>query len=104
MRAFLGWDTRLDLQLGNSNRRVGVGTLLGESLFHAISPTNARENGDFSLRVANQFNLRLGGDPVLMVLKKNGTVLRNLTRWARSVGPAGADAPDPQHAALGHRR
>ena len=27
---FLGWDTRLDLQLGNRNRRVGVGTLLGE--------------------------------------------------------------------------
>ena len=92
---FLGWDTRLDLQLGNRNRRVGVGTLLVESLYHAISPTNARENGDFSLRVANQFNLRLGGDPVLMVLKKNGTVLRNLTRWARSVGPAGADAPIP---------
>ena len=92
---FLGWDTRLDLQLGNSNRRVGVGTLLGESLYHAISPTNARENGDFSLRVANQFNLRLGGDPVLMVLKKNGAVLRNLTRWARSVGSAGADAAIP---------
>ena len=92
---FLGWDTRLDLQLGNSNRRVGVGTLLGESLYHAISPTNARENGDFSLRVANQFNLRLGGDPVIMVMKKNGSVLRNLTRWARSVGPAGADAPIP---------
>ena len=91
----LGWDTRLDLQLGSRNRRVGVGTLLGESLYHAISPTNARENGDFSLRVANQFNIRLGGDPVIMVVKKNGTVLRNLTRWARSVGPAGADAPIP---------
>ena len=91
----LGWDTRLDLQLGSRNRRVGVGTLLGESLYHAISPTNARENGDFSIRVANQFNLRLGGDPVIMVVKKNGTVLRNLTRWARSVGPAGADAPIP---------
>ena len=91
----LGWDTRLDLQLGDSNRRVGVGTLLGEALYHAISPTNARENGDFSLRVANQFNLRLGGDPVIMVLKKNGTVLRNLTRWARSVGPAGAGARIP---------
>ena len=92
---FLGWDTRLDLQLGSNNRRVGVGTLLAETLLPAISPTNARENGDFSLRVANQFNLRFGGDPVLMVVKKNGTVLRNLTRWARSVGPSGADAPIP---------
>ena len=92
---FLGWDTRLNLQLGSSNRPVGVGTLLGESLYDSISPTNANENGDFSLRVANHYNIRLGGVPVIMVVKKNGSVLRNLTRWARSVGQGGADAPIP---------
>ena len=92
---FLGWDTRLNLQLGSSNRRVGVGALLGESLYGAISPTNASENGDFNLRVANHYNIRLGGDPVIMVVKKNGSVLRNLTRWARSVGQGGTDAPIP---------
>ena len=84
---FLGWDTRLNLALDSSNKRVGVGTLLGERLHRAIPSTNAEETGDFNLRVANQFNVRLGGDPVIMVVKKNASVLRNLTRWAKSLSP-----------------
>ena len=46
--------------------------------------------------IANQFNVRLGGDPVIMVVKKNGSVLRNLTRWAQiaeSVGVPGKRYP-----------
>ena len=81
---FLGWDTRLNLALNTSNKRVGVGTLTGESLLRAIPSTNAEERGDFRLSIANQFNVRLGGDPVIMVVKKNESVLRNLTRWART--------------------
>ena len=88
---FLGWDTRLNLALDSSNKRVGVGTLLGEQLYRAIPSTNAEERGDFNLRIANQFNVRLGGDPVIMVVKKNASVLRNLTRWARSLSPQGPD-------------
>lgn len=86
---FLGWDTRLNLALDSSNKRVGVGTLLGEQLYRAIPSTNADERGDFNLRIANQFNVRLGGDPVIMVVKKNASVLRNLTRWAKSLSPQG---------------
>ena len=92
---FLGWDTRLNLILGNSNKRVGVGTLLGEQLYRVIASTNAEETGDFNRRVANQFNVRLGGDPVIMVVKKNGSVLRNLTRWAKSLSPVAPEDPIP---------
>ena len=92
---FLGWDTRLNLALNVNNRRVGVGTLIGEQLFRAIPSTNGEEKGDFSLQVANQFNVRLGGDPVIMVVKKNGSVLRNLTRWARSLSPVGPEQQIP---------
>ena len=92
---FLGWDTRLNLALDSRNKRVGVGTLLGEPLLRAIPSTNAEERGDFNLRVANQFNVRLGGDPVIMVVKKNGSVLRNLTRWAKSLSPVGPGEPIP---------
>ena len=84
---FLGWDTRLNLALDTSNKRLGVGTLAGEPLLRAIPSTNAEERGDFNLRIANHFNVRLGGDPVIMVVKKNGSVLRNLTRWAKSLSP-----------------
>lgn len=92
---FLGWDTRLNLALNVNNRRVGVGTLVGEQLLRAIPSTNADETGDFSLHIANQFNVRLGGDPVIMVIKKNGPVLRNLTRWAKSLSPVGPEQPIP---------
>ena len=92
---FLGWDTRLNLALDTSNKRVGVGNLLGERLHQAISPTNAAENGDFNLRVANQFNVRLGGAPVIMVVKKNASVLRNLTRWAKSLSSIGPNDTIP---------
>ena len=93
---FLGWDTRLHLALDPKNKRVGVGTLVGEPPLRAISSTNGDERGDFSLRVANQFNVRLGGDPVIMVVKKNGSVLRNLTRWARTLSPVGTGETIPE--------
>ena len=92
---FLGWDTRLNLALNSTNKRVGVGTLIGERLLRAIPSTNAEERGDFSRRIANQFNVRLGGDPVIMVVKKNGSVLRNLTRWAKSLSLVDPDRPIP---------
>ena len=101
---FLGWDTRLNLALDSTNKRVGVGTLVGEPLLRAIPSTNAEERGDFNLKVANQFNVRLGGDPVIMVVKKNGSVLRNLTRWARSLGATGTSDSILGIPHFGHRR
>ena len=92
---FLGWDTRLNLALDTSNKRVGVGTLIGEPLLRAIPSTNAEEQGDFNLRIANQFNVRLGGDPVIMVVKKYGSILRNLTRWAKSLSLLGPQESIP---------
>ena len=86
----LGWDTRRNSESNNSNIRVGVGTLR-EELHRAISPTNADEDGDFSRLAAQRFNLQLGGDPVIMVMKKNNSVLRNLTRWAKLRNPAGPE-------------
>ncbi len=90
---FLGWDTRLHLQLDNANKRVGVGTLSGQPLLRAISSTNAAENGDFNRSVASQFNVQMGGDPMIMVVKKNGSVLRNLIRWAKALNTDGPDQP-----------
>ena len=92
---FLGWDTRLNLALDATSKRVGVGTLTGEPLLNVIPSTNAEERGDFNRRIANQFNVRLGGSPVLMVVKKNGSVLRNLTRWAKSLSSVGPGDPIP---------
>jgi hypothetical protein len=49
----------------------------------AMYGTTSAEKGDFSTRVANQYGVAPGGnDPILMVVKKNKTVLNNLVKWA----------------------
>ena len=53
---------------------------------HAHSLTSSDERGDFKKRVADQVWVQAGGgDPVLLVVKKNASVLRNLFSWATDV-------------------
>ena len=52
----------------------------------AHSATSSADKGDFNERVANQNGTIPGGaDPVLLVVKKNQSVLKNLLKWALSV-------------------
>ena len=43
--------------------------------------TNSEQTGDFNLRV-REVGMRIGSDPVLLVVKKNKSILRNLIDWA----------------------
>src|SRR6266487_1319007 len=80
---FLGFDTQKRGLFDPNNVRLGVGRLTGAKLYHARSLTNSADKGDFSLTVANQVNVMTGGaDPVLLVVKKNASVLKNLLKWA----------------------
>src|SRR6266487_162050 len=80
---FLGFDTQKRGLFDPNNVRLGVGRLTGAKLYHAHSLTNSADKGDFSLTVANQVNVMTGGaDPVLLVVKKNASVLKNLLKWA----------------------
>lgn len=84
-REFLGFDTRSRLSFDQGNARIGVGAMKGPFL-HAHSLTSSAENGDFKKRVADQVWVQAGGgDPVLLVVKKNASVLRNLYSWATDV-------------------
>ena len=85
-RHFLGFDTQQKMLFDQSNARVGVGLLPHVPFYIAHSLTSSANNGDFHLTVARQANVMIGGaDPVLLVVKKNASVLRNLTKWATSV-------------------
>lgn len=80
---FLGFDTQQRMDFDKSNVRMGVGQLRGEGFFHVHSLTNSSEKGDFRLAVAKQANVMVGGsDPVLLVVKKNASILENLIKWA----------------------
>lgn len=81
----VGYDTQKRPQGADRGPLLGVGRLLGENSFFPHVLTNSSETGDFSLKVASQMGVALGGDPVLLVVKKNATILRNVQRWATSV-------------------
>lgn len=78
---FLGFDTRSNRNYDQSNAKIGVGTR-GKHL-HVHSLTSSDEKGDFHIKVANQVWVQAGGsDPVILVVKKNASVLKNLYEWA----------------------
>jgi hypothetical protein len=71
-------------------KRAGVGLIDGS--IHANAGTNRTERGDFSTQVANQFGIHPGGLPLIFVVKKNATVLKNLLGWIQSCADAFDDA------------
>ncbi|MGC5322414.1 Z1 domain-containing protein [Micromonospora arida] len=84
-REFLGFDTRVRRSFDQGNARVGVGAMKGPFLY-AHSLTSSDEKGDFQKKVASQVWVQAGGgDPVLLVVKKNASVLKNLYNWATDV-------------------
>lgn len=76
----LGFDTQKNRRLNADNRWLGVGTLPGVRLVvHSL--TSSAENGDFNKGIADQIGVMLGGDPVVIVMKKNSKLLGNLANW-----------------------
>jgi hypothetical protein len=65
----------------------------------ADSVTNRNENGDFNRQVARHFGIHPGGNPLLFVVKKNVTVLKNLLGWIH----VSADSADPETGRKFHR-
>jgi hypothetical protein len=79
----LGRDSQKDRQLDQANSLIGVGKLFGETLpIHTL--TSSLDNGDFRAPKADT-GVSIGSDPVILVVKKNGNVLRNLLRWVLHV-------------------
>ncbi|PSB33718.1 Z1 domain-containing protein [Stenomitos frigidus] len=78
---FLGYNTRYRMTFDQSNLRVGVGALRGEKLHPVQSLTHSEDAGDFKLTIAKHSSIDLSAVPLLLVVKKQGSILRNLNRW-----------------------
>lgn len=85
---FLGYDISRDMPVDGALRPVGVGSI--DASLRPDTVTTRADGGDFKRQVANQLGIAPGGRPLLLVVKKNGPVLRNLLNWLKSV----ADATD----------
>lgn len=78
---FLGFDTEKDRLLNPNNKFKGVGLLPSPATLHVMSLTSSADNGDFKKGVANTITGTLGGVPTVLVVKKNGPILRTLREW-----------------------
>lgn len=81
----LGFDTQRSRSYENNYERIGVGKLFGEKLLMIHPLTNSSDKGDFNKKIAEQVSPRFGEEPVVLVIKKNKSVLENLRQWALSV-------------------
>jgi hypothetical protein len=84
---FLGRDSQLQRRASDTaEAAMGAGKIPVGKFLLAHSGTSSAERGDFNKKVADQLGLVPGGnDPVLMVVKKNKTVLNNLIKWVVSL-------------------
>lgn len=78
-RDFLGYDTRTEMQ----RRPIGVGLINGG--VHADNITTQAPNGDFRRAVHENLGMGVQQRPVLLVVKKNASILRNLNAWVSEV-------------------
>jgi hypothetical protein len=89
----LGFDTQKTRKLDNKSQWVGVGNLPGDKLvIHSL--TSSEEKGDFNKRMADNVGVMIGGNPVVLVIKKNSSVLKNLVTWVLHVGGSNDSVTD----------
>ena len=77
---FLGYDRGATLTSPDAPiKSVGAGLFDGAPKANSI--TTRADDGDFKRQVANSFAINPGGHPLLFVIKKNNSVLKNLLNW-----------------------
>lgn len=67
----------------DAKQLIGVGQIFHDNDWIDTITTQAA-NGDFGRTVANNFNRHMSTKPILLVVKKNGPVLRNLLKWLKN--------------------
>ena len=83
---FLGYETMpFREQREGEMKSIGVGLIDSDPLLRPDYLTNRADNGDFSRASANTMGINPGGRPLLLVIKKNPSVLRNLLFWIERI-------------------
>lgn len=83
---FLGYDMDKVQKLTGGEKKIGVKAMFPDH--HTVyTLTSSSEKGDFSRRVATQVGIfpDKNGAPIILIIKKNVSILRNLIRWIQSV-------------------
>jgi hypothetical protein len=79
---FLGYETTPRAEHDATRVNViGVGDIDPDPAIRPNYITTRDEKGDFSMAVGRKFGIAPGGKPLLFVVKKNASVLKNLLKW-----------------------
>ncbi|GAA4435784.1 Z1 domain-containing protein [Pontibacter saemangeumensis] len=82
---FLGFNTQTAMNFSNAGNRIGVGQYNKNLPAHAL--TTSRLNGDFKAQAAQSSGVNIRGtDPIILVVKKNPSILKNLITWLAARG------------------
>lgn len=82
---FLGRDTQQSRVFTKESAKMGVGHIVvTERRLAAHSLTTSAGDGDFHRTKAKSVAMYIGNDPVILVIKKNGSVLNNLIKWVQA--------------------
>jgi hypothetical protein len=76
---FLGYESVAAVAANQGVKAVGVGRIAPDLRPNTI--TNRNDDGDFKRTVAERFQINPGLEPLLFVIKKNASVLKNLLEW-----------------------
>lgn len=79
----LGMDTAQSQLSADAHGAFGVGTMLGHGVLSVGSLTSWRDSGDFRVTTARRIAVQPGDIPLVLVVKKNVTILRHLIRYFR---------------------
>lgn len=81
--AFIGYNT--DALDESARVPIGVGVVSSDPSLRVNTITTRSDNGDFSRAVAKNFRIHPGGHPLIFVIKKNASVLRNVVKYLETV-------------------
>lgn len=83
---FLGFDTQYERAYTmNKTTKIGVGLIPGFETAIANSYTTSLEKGDFTSRATNTAGFNFNApQPILLVIKKNASVLKRLCAWLQT--------------------
>jgi hypothetical protein len=85
-QGLLGFDTQFQSRTDEDKQaRIGVGALPGAEELKIGSVTSSLQKGDFTKVRAQNFSVPIGEMPILLVIKKYGSILENLIDWVTTL-------------------
>lgn len=85
--SFVGFNTDKDDKKYEESFRMGVG--LNKNHPPVVYLTTSNDSGDFSKTIAQGTGVPFGETPIILVVKKNKSIIENLLLWAKRMGIRG---------------